>query len=184
MKKFLVLLLIAAPMSIFAQKFGYINSVEIVQVMPEYLKAHTDYQTLQKQYADEYERLRSELEKKSAEYEQAKDSLPAAILQRREKDLQELYTRLQQYEQESFQNLQQAQQTKLGEVNQILSKAVQAVGQTGGYVCIFDVASGIPYISTTLCENLTETVKTKLGIKKGAKPAAATTATGASNEKK
>ena len=100
MKKFLVLLLMVAPMSLFAQKFGYINSVEIVQVMPEYIKAQSDYQTLQKQYADEFERLRKEFEKKGAEYEQAKDSLPAAILQRREKDLQELYTRLQQYEQE------------------------------------------------------------------------------------
>ena len=172
MKKFLVLLLIVAPMSLFAQKFGYINSVEIVQVMPEYIKAQSDYQTLQKQYADEFERLRKEFEKKGAEYEQAKDSLPAAILQRREKDLQELYTRLQQYEQESFQNLQQVQQTKLGEVNQVLNKAIQEVGQAGGYVCVFDLASGIPYISKTLCEDLTETVKTKLGIKTGAKPAA------------
>lgn len=51
MKKFLVLLLIVAPMSLFAQKFGYINSVEIVQVMPEYIKAQNDYQTLQKQYS-------------------------------------------------------------------------------------------------------------------------------------
>ena len=172
MKKFLVLLLIAAPMSLFAQKFGFINSVEIVQVMPEYIKAQNDYQTLQKQYADEYERLRAEFEKNATEYEKAKDSLPAAILQRREKDLQERYSRLQQYEQESYQNLQQAQQTKLGEVNQVLNKAIQAVGQEGGYVCVFDVASGIPYISKTLCEDLTETVKTKLGIKKGAKPAA------------
>ena len=171
MKKFLVLLLIVAPMSLFAQKFGYINSVEIVQVMPEYIKAQSDYQTLQKQYADEFERLRKEFEKKGAEYEQAKDSLPAAILQRREKDLQELYTRLQQYEQESFQNLQQVQQTKLGEVNQVLNKAIQAVGQDGGYVCVFDLASGIPYISKSLCDDLTETVKAKLGIKKGAKPA-------------
>ncbi len=173
MKKFLVLLLIVAPMSLFAQKFGYINSVEIVQVMPEYIKAQNDYQTLQKQYADEYERLRKEFEKKGAEYEQAKDSLPAAILQRREKELQEQYTRLQQYEQESYQNLQQAQQKSLGEVNQVLNKAIQTVGQDGGYVCVFDVASGIPYISKTLCDDLTEAVKTKLGIKKRAKPAAA-----------
>ena len=172
MKKFLVLLLIAAPMSLFAQKFGYINSVDIVQLMPEYIKAQNDFQTLQKQYADEYERLRAEFEKKGAEYEQAKDSLPAAILQRREKDLQELYTRLQQYEQESYQNLQQAQQTKMAEVNQVLTKAIQTVGQEGGYVCVFDLASGIPYISKTLCDDLTETIKTKLGIKKGAKPAA------------
>ena len=95
MKKFLVLLLIAAPMSLFAQKFGYINSVEIVQVMPEYTKAQNDYQTLQKQYADEYERLGKQFEKERIEYEQAKDSLPAAILQRREKNLQELMARIQ-----------------------------------------------------------------------------------------
>ena len=172
MKKFLVLLLIAAPMSLFAQKFGFVNAPEIAQMMPEFTKANNDLQTLQKQYADEYERLRAEFEKKGAEYEQAKDSLPAAILQRREKDLQDLYTRLQQYEQESYQNLQQAQQTKLAEVNQVLTKAIQAIGQEGGYVCVFDLASGIPYISKTLCEDLTETVKAKLGIKKGAKPAA------------
>ena len=172
MKKLLVLLLIVAPMSIFAQKFGYINSVEIVQVMPEYTKAQNDYQTLQKHYADEYERLGKQFEKERLEYEQAKDSLPAAILQRREKGLQELMTRIQQYEQESYQNLQQVQQAKLGEVNQILNKAIQAVGDAGGYVCVFDVASGIPYISKTLCEDLTEAVKAKLGIKKGAKPAA------------
>jgi outer membrane protein len=117
--------------------------------------------------------LGKQFEKERIEYEQAKDSLPAAILQRREKNLQELMARIQQYEQESYQNLQQAQQTKLGEVNQILNKAIQAVGDAGGYVCVFDVASGIPYISKTLCEDLTEAVKAKLGIKKGAKPAAA-----------
>ena len=172
MKKLLVLLLIAAPMSLFAQKFGYINSMEIVQVMPEYIKAQNDYQTLQKQYADEYERLGKQFEKERMEYEQAKDSLPPAILARREKGLQELLNRIQQYEQESAQNLQQAQATKLGEVNQILNKAIQAVGDAGGYICVFDVASGIPYISKSLCEDLTEAVKTKLGIKKGAKPAA------------
>ena len=164
MKKILVLLLILAPMSLFAQKFGYVNSPSIAQMMPEFTKAQKDLQTLQKQYADEYDRIRTELEKKGLEYEQVKDSLPASILQRREKDLQELYTRLQQYEQESYQHLQQAQQTKLAEVNKILQDASQAVGAEGGYICVFDIASGLPYISETLCDNLDAKVKAKLGI--------------------
>ena len=96
MKKILILLLIMAPMSLFAQKFGFVNAPAIAQVMPEFTKAQNELQTLQKQYADEYERLRAELEKKGMEFEQLKDSLPASILQRRERDLQELYTRLQQ----------------------------------------------------------------------------------------
>ena len=169
MKKILILLLIMAPMSLFAQKFGYVNAPAIAQVMPEFTKAQNELQTLQKQYADEYERLRAELEKKGMEFEQLKDSLPASILQRRERDLQELYTRLQQYEQESYQNLQQAQNTKIAEVNNKLQEAIQAVGREGGYICVFDIASGIPFISETLCENLDAKVKTKLGISAAAK---------------
>ncbi len=164
MKKILILLLIMAPMSLFAQKFGYVNAPEIAQVMPEFTKANNELQALQKQYADEYERLRTELEKKGTEYEQVKDSLPPAIVQRRERDLQELITRMQQYEQESYQHLQQAQAQKLAEVNDKLQKAIQAVGREGGYICVFDIASGIPFISETLCDDLNAKVKAKLGI--------------------
>ena len=71
---------------------------------------------------------------------------------------------MQQYEQESYQNLQQAQATKLAEVNKVLQDAIQAVGAEGGYICVFDIAAGIPYISETLCDNLDGKVKTKLGI--------------------
>lgn len=164
MKKILVLFLLLAPMSLFAQKFGYVNSTAIVQLMPEFTKAQNDLQAMQKQYSDEFDRLRTELEKKGIEFEQVKDSLPANILQRREKELQDIYTRLQQYEQESYQHLQQAQATKLSEVNKVLQDAIQAVGTEGGYVCVFDIAGGIPFISETLCDNLDAKVKTKLGI--------------------
>lgn len=164
MKKILVLFLLLAPMSLFAQKFGYVNSTAIVQLMPEFTKAQNDLQAMQKQYSDEFDRLRTELEKKGIEFEQVKDSLPANILQRREKELQDIYTRLQQYEQESYQHLQQAQATKLSEVNKVLQEAIQAVGNEGGYVCVFDIAGGIPFISETLCDNLDAKVKTKLGI--------------------
>lgn len=167
MKKILILLLMMAPLSIVAQtqKFGYVNANSLMQLMPEFTKAQNDLQTLQKQYADEFERMRTELEKKGTEFEQVKDSLPANILQRRQNELQEIYTRMQQYEQESYQNLQQAQQTKLAEVSKVLSDAIQVVGREGGYICVFDIASGIPYISETLCEDVNDKVKAKLGLK-------------------
>ena len=166
MKKILILILMLAPLSLVAQaqKFGYVNANVIMQLMPEFTKAQNDLQTLQKQYADEFERLRTELEKKGTEFEQVKDSLPQNILQRRQNELQELYARMQQYEQESYQNLQQAQQATLTEVSKVLSDAIQVVGREGGYICVFDIASGIPYISETLCEDVTEKVKSKLGL--------------------
>ena len=57
-----------------------------------------------------------------------------------------------------------AQQQKLAEVNNKLQLAIQAVGREGGYICVFDIASGIPYISETLCDDLNAKVKAKLGI--------------------
>ena len=77
---------------------------------------------------------------------------------------------MQEYEQASYQNLQQAQQTKLAEVNNKLQKAIQDVGREGGYICVFDIASGIPYISETLCDDLNAKVKAKLGISAAAAP--------------
>ena len=39
MKKFLVAVLMFAPMAAFAQKFAHVNTQEIIQLMPEYTKA-------------------------------------------------------------------------------------------------------------------------------------------------
>ena len=42
--------------------------------------------------------------------------------------------------------------------------AIKAVGQAGNYVYIMDIASGVPYISTTLSTDVTAEVKKKLGL--------------------
>ena len=51
-------------------------------------------------------------------------------------------------------------------INTKLQKAIQSVGEEGAYVCIFDIAGGtVPFVSSTLTTDVTETVKGKLGIK-------------------
>ena len=103
MKKILILLLLMAPLSMFAQsapKFGYVDANSIMMLMPELSKAENDLMALQQQYNKEYEGLRTEFEKKSLEFEQLQDSLPENLLKRRQEDLQNLYMRLQQYERE------------------------------------------------------------------------------------
>lgn len=44
LKKIAFLLLLIAPMSVFAQKFAHFKSMDIIPVMPEYAKAQTDIQ--------------------------------------------------------------------------------------------------------------------------------------------
>lgn len=173
MKKILILILMLAPMSLLAQKFGYVNSAEIIQVMPEYAKALKDVQALEKMYTDEFNSIRTELEKKGTEFEKMQqDSVPENILKRRYEELMQLQQRLQEYGQEVQANLQKAEQEKMIEINQKLQGALDAVGKDGSYVCIFDLAGGIPFINTSLCDDVTAKVKTKLGIAANAVPAA------------
>ena len=87
LKKIAFLLLLIAPMSVFAQKFAHFKSMDIIPVMPEYAKAQTDIQTMQKQYEDEIKRASDEFNKKYAEYQQEQKNLPQNIQERRQKEI-------------------------------------------------------------------------------------------------
>ncbi|MBO5252001.1 MAG: OmpH family outer membrane protein [Bacteroidaceae bacterium] len=166
LKKIALILLLIAPMSVFAQKFGHIKTQEILTAMPEYTKAQTDIQTMQKQFEDEIKRASDEVNKKYAEYQQDQANLPKNIQERRQKELQELTQKGMQLQQDAEQQLQQSWMQMLEPIVKKIEDAIKAVGQEGGYTYIFDLnATNIPYVSETLSTDVTTAVKTKLGIK-------------------
>ncbi len=165
MKKTILTLLVALPMSLFAQKFAHINSADIIQAMPEYTTAQTEMQAAAKQYEDELKRMQDELKTKMEDYEKNAATMVDAVKQRREQELQDLNTRLENYYQASQQDLQKLQQQKMAAISEKVSKAIKEVGEAGGYVYVMDTTSGIPYISTTLSTDVTAQVKAKLGLK-------------------
>lgn len=165
MKKILIFIMLLAPMSMLAQKFGYVNSGELIQLMPEFAKAQQKVQDLEKTYAAEFNGMRTELEKKGTEFEKLQqDSVPESILKRRYEELLQMEQRLQQFGQEVQQKLAVAEQEEMLAIQTKLRDALDAVGRDGGYVCIYDLAGGMPYVSKTLCEDVTMKVRTKLGI--------------------
>jgi outer membrane protein len=165
MKKLFLMLLMFAPMATFAQKFGHVNSQEIVQAMPEFTKARTDIEALTKQYEADLKSMQEELQKKSEAYEKEQASLPANIKERREKELQDMYQKIQQSYQDNQQALAKEQSEKMQAITTKVLDAIKQVGQSGGYVYIMDLTGGIPYISTTLSTDVTSQVKAKLGLK-------------------
>ena len=166
LKKIALILLLIAPMSLFAQKFGHIRTQEILTIMPEYTKAQTDIQTMQQQYDDEMKRLGEELNKKFTAYQQEQANLPKNIQERRQKELQELNERGMQMQQDAQQQLQQSWMQMLEPIAKKIDDAIKAVGQEGGYIYIFDLnATQIPFVNETLSTDVTGAVKAKLGIK-------------------
>ena len=165
LKKIALLLMLILPMSVFAQKFGHIKTQEILTAMPEYTKAQTDIQTMQKQYDDEMKRLSEEIQKKFAAYQQEQANLPKNIQERRQKELQELNERGMQMQQDAQQQLQQSWMEMLEPIAKKIDDAIKALGQEGGYVYIFDLnATQIPFVNETLSTDVTGAVKTKLGL--------------------
>ena len=165
LKKIALLLMLILPMSVFAQKFGHIKTQEILTVMPEYTKAQTDIQTMQKQYDDEIKRLSDEVNKKFAAYQQEQANLPKNIQERRQKELQEMSERGMQMQQDAQQELQRSWLQMLEPIAKKIDDAIKSVGQEGGYVYIFDLnATSIPFVNETLSTDVTGAVKAKLGI--------------------
>ena len=172
LKKIALVLLLIAPMSLFAQKFAHFRSMDIIPVMPEYAKAQTDIQALQKQYEDEIKRSADEFNKKFAEYQQEQQTLPQNIQERRQKELQEMQEKGMQFQQEAQQQLQKAYTDMMDPIYKKLEDAVKAIGAAGGYTYVFDLnRTDIPYIDENVSKDVTNDIKTKLGISLTAVPA-------------
>jgi outer membrane protein len=165
MKKLIIAVLLAMPMAVFAQKFAHVNSVTIIQAMPEYTQAQTDIQNLQKQYEEELQKMQDELKTKSDDFDKNQATMPEAVKQRRQQELQDLYQRMQQYYQTMQEELQKAQSEKMQAIQAKIVAAIKEIGVAGGYVYVMDTTSGIPFISETLSTDVTNQVMTKLGIK-------------------
>ena len=165
-----LVLMLALPMGVFAQnlKFGHINAQEIVSAMPEFAKAQSDIEALDKQLTSELQRTQEEFNKKYQEFQQAiaKDSLPANIAERRQKELQDMMQRQEQFQQEAQQQMQKAQADAMAPIYKKLDDAIKAVGAAEGVIYIFDLArTPVAYVNESQSINLTPKVKTQLGIK-------------------
>lgn len=170
LKKIALVIMLVIPMSVFAQtvKFGQVYSQEIIVLMPEYTKAVSDIQALEKKYTDEMTRTNEEFTKKYQEFQQAVSdgSLPANIQERRQKELQDMMERSEQFQQEAQQQMSKTQQELMTPIMKKVEDAIKAVGAEENLVAIFDLSrTYIPYLSESLVIDVTPKLKAKVGIK-------------------
>ena len=162
----LFVVLFVLPLGVMAQnKFGHMNSQEVIVTMPEYTKAQADLEAMSQKYQQEMQRTQEEFNKKYQEFLAEADSLPKNIAERRQKELQDMAQRQEQFQQEAYQSMQKAQQDAMAPIYRKLDEAIQAVGKAEGVIYIFDLArTPIPFVGTQSVD-ATAKVKTQLGIK-------------------
>ena len=165
MKKILFAILMMAPLSLFAQKFAHFNSADIIPNMKEYVAAQTEIETLRKQYKEDLDRMQAELQKKSEEFQKEEANLLDNVKQRRQQELQDLYNRILQTNQDNQQSLEKVQAEKLQAIQQLVMEAIKKVGEAGGYIYIVDTSNGlIPFVNPAMSTDVSAEIKKALGM--------------------
>ncbi|MFZ1751365.1 MAG: OmpH family outer membrane protein [Saprospiraceae bacterium] len=160
------LLFMTATLSVAnAQKFGYINSQELLAGMSEMKLADNAVKTLQNELVAQGEALviKFEAEYKAYMTEVNGGTLSKVQAQQKEQVLIGKQDEIKKFEE----NIQLKVETKRQELYQpILDKVkaeIEKLGKEGGYVMIFDTSSGV-ILHAADSENLMATIKTKLGV--------------------
>ena len=80
-------------------KLGYVNSQELLSIMPEMTKADADLKAFAKQYQDQLETMGKEFEKKGTDYQANEKTMSDAVKTVKQKELQDLEARIRDYQQ-------------------------------------------------------------------------------------
>lgn len=161
-KKLLLAIMIAFPMSLFAQKFGVINTQELIQALPEVKSVSEQMEAATKKYEDEFAKLQEEMNKKFEEFQQLDENTPSTIKDRRTQELQEIDAKIQRFRETAQQDLQRQNQQLMAPIQEKVLKAIQSVGAEGNYTFIFENVQPI-YVGTDVTD-VTPIVKTRLGL--------------------
>jgi outer membrane protein len=171
-----------------ALKIGYTNLDYILQNIPDAKDIEAKLKTESSQYDKLYQDKVADFQKKLADYEKGAATMAAVIKADKEKELQNLQTAIQEFQQNAQTELQRKQQQLLAPVLEKINKAINDVAKENGYTHVFNTDAG-PGTTAILFvappeSDISDLVFKKLGTTPPAKQAAATTGTPATAPKK
>lgn len=163
MKKLILMLMLCAPMGVFAQKFGKVNTQVVVQSLPDYAKAQGEMAALSKQKENDLKSMQDELTRKYQEYDKSKSAMNPTKQKETEEELQGLNAKIQQAYQDAQKELSEKNNALLEPILTKVQNAITAVGKAGGYTTIFEIGtSGVVFFGDNV-KDVTEEVKAKVG---------------------
>ncbi|WP_421827600.1 OmpH family outer membrane protein [Larkinella sp.] len=165
----------AAPTA--SVKIGYTNMEYILQNMPESKDIQNQITIQRTQLEKNYQEMSKEFQDKLAAYEKGQAQMSDLIKADKEKELQGLQQRIQEFQANSSTQLQTKYNQLVNPVMQKIQKNIDAVAKESGFTFIFNLDAGsgtIPVLLYAPEENdVTELVFKKMGVALPSKQAAA-----------
>ncbi|MCL2131737.1 MAG: OmpH family outer membrane protein [Lentimicrobiaceae bacterium] len=145
-------------------KLAHVNSTELMKVMPGVDTAQKAIQDYAKQLEDELKIMHAEFEKKYADFQRDVGIMTPTIRAMKEKELQDLQSRIQMFEEQAQADLQEKQEELLKPIVDRAKSAIEEVAKENGYNYVFDSGIGVLLYSDE-SDDILSLVKKKLGIK-------------------
>lgn len=169
----LAVALLMGSTSLFAQKFGRINTQEIIMAMPETKTMQTNMEAYGKEIQDNIETMQVEFNTKYQDYQKNYNTLTDMAKEMKEKELQDLQGRIQEFQGRAQQEYQKKQNELLAPIIEKAKNAIDKISAAGGYLVVFDTSTGsLAYFDEASLTDIASEVKKELGITET--PAAAT----------
>ena len=149
--------------SLFAQKIGYINTDEIITNMKETHDAYTQLESYAKDLQAQAETIQVEFNNKYQEFQKGYDTMSDAVKQLKEKELTDLNTRIQEFQQVAQQDLQNKENELLAPIYEKVKNTIDEVAKAGGYTLILP-GGALIYVDPAQVKDIASEVKAKLGI--------------------
>ena len=167
MKKILAIAAMALlTLAASAQKLGRVNFTELYQLAPEADAAREQITAMQNEAQETFSSMVEEYQSKATQFQQKSATWTAAIKDAKQKELVDIETRIQEFQQTISQELQQKQAELMNPIMEKAQKAVQDLAKAQGIVAVFDSGSAL-YFDESAVVDLTPAARKSLGIKEG-----------------
>lgn len=144
-------------------KLGYINSVELVELMPETKAAQDKMAAKQAEFETQLKAMYTEYENKLTDIQQRLPEMSDDMKAVEEKSLMDMQQRIGTKEQGLQQTLGELQVELLTPIQEKAQNAINDVAKENGFTMIFDVSAG-SLVYADDADNILGLVRSKLGI--------------------
>lgn len=145
-------------------KLGHINSNELMQIMPGRDSAQTILQAEVTELEQTLKSMQNEAEQRYNDYVANQSGWTELIRQTKQREIQDMGARIQEFQENAQKQLQQREQDLLKPIIDRAKKAIEDVAREGGYTYILDSGTASVLYSQD-SDDIMPQVKKKLGLK-------------------
>jgi len=146
------------------QKFGHIDSNELLKLMPGRDSAVAQITAYANTLENQVKGMQAEFETKYNEYMANETKMTDLIKQTKMREIQDIQARIEAFQASAEEDLQKKQQELLQPIIDKAKAAIEKVAKANGYTYVLDAGLGVLLFSDPT-DDIMPLVKTELGIK-------------------